>query len=79
MDGCGEPPKEELRRLKNRLKILRAERSLTQADLARLVDVTRQTILAIENEKFDPSLSLAYRISDVFGTSVEAIFLKPAP
>jgi putative transcriptional regulator len=79
VDDCREYSEEKRRRLKNRLKILRAERGLTQADLASLVDVTRQTIIAIENEKFDPSLSLAYRISDVFGAPVEAIFLKLEP
>ncbi|WP_306252179.1 helix-turn-helix transcriptional regulator [Parvularcula sp. IMCC14364] len=64
--------------MKNRLKILRAEHNLTQADLAERVDVTRQTIIAVEKEKFDPSISLAYKISDVFGLPVEDIFLKPA-
>lgn len=63
--------------MKNRLRVLRAEHHLTQADLAEQVDVTRQTILAIEKEKFDPSISLAYRISDVFNMPVEEIFLKP--
>ena len=62
--------------MKNRLKVLRAEHNLTQADLAEKADVSRQTILAIEKEKFDPSISLAYRISDIFGLPVEEIFLK---
>ncbi|MCI5046567.1 MAG: helix-turn-helix transcriptional regulator [Aquisalinus sp.] len=63
--------------MRNRLKVLRAEHNLTQADLAEKVDVTRQTIIAVEKEKFDPSISLAYKISDVFGLPVEEIFLKP--
>ncbi|MCI5045455.1 MAG: helix-turn-helix transcriptional regulator [Aquisalinus sp.] len=62
--------------MRNRLKVLRAEHNLTQADLAEKVDVTRQTIIAVEKEKFDPSISLAYKISDVFGLPVEEIFLK---
>ena len=62
--------------MKNRLKVLRAEHNLTQADLAEKADVSRQTILAIEKEKFDPSISLAYRLSDIFGLPVEEIFLK---
>ncbi|MFN0024734.1 MAG: helix-turn-helix transcriptional regulator [Parvularculaceae bacterium] len=79
MDRRRQSAEQKNKGLKNRLKVLRAERNLTQADLARLVDVTRQTILAIESGRFDPSLALAYRLSDVFGSPVEAIFLKPEP
>lgn len=60
--------------MKNRLKVLRAERDWTQADLAHRLDVSRQTVNAIEKGKYDPSLPLAFRISRVFQTSIEAIF-----
>lgn len=58
----------------NRLRVLRAERRLSQAELAELVDVSRQTINAIEVGKHDPSLTLAFRIARVFGQPVEALF-----
>jgi putative transcriptional regulator len=61
----------------NRLRVLRAERRLSQAGLAELVDVSRQTVNAIEVGKHDPSLPLAFRIARVFGRPVEAIFLDP--
>jgi putative transcriptional regulator len=60
--------------MKNKLKVLRAERDLTQADLADKVNVSRQTINAIEKGKFDPSLSLAFKMSKLFELSIEAIF-----
>ena len=60
--------------MKNRLKVLRAERDLSQADLAAQVGVSRQTINAIETEKYDPSLPLAIKIARLFGQNVEAIF-----
>lgn len=60
--------------MKNRLKVLRAERDLTQADLANELNVSRQTVNAIEKGKFDPSLPLAFRISKLFGMSIEEIF-----
>ena len=60
--------------MKNRLKVLRAERDWTQADLAQRLDVSRQTVNAIETGKYDPSLPLAFRISHVFGTPIEKIF-----
>ncbi len=60
--------------MKNRLKVLRAERDWTQADLASALEVSRQTINAIEKEKFDPSLSLAFKASRLFGLSIEDIF-----
>jgi putative transcriptional regulator len=62
--------------MKNRLKVLRAERKLSQADLAGVLNVSRQTINAIETEKYDPSLPLAFRIADVFGLTIEDIFLR---
>ncbi|MCX2740903.1 helix-turn-helix transcriptional regulator [Pontibacter anaerobius] len=60
--------------MKNRLKVLRAERDLTQADLADALAVSRQTINAIEKGKFDPSLPLAFKISRLFNLPIEAIF-----
>lgn len=60
--------------MKNRIKVLRAERNMTQADLATEVEVSRQTINAIEKGKFDPSLPLAFKISRLFKLSIEHIF-----
>ena len=60
--------------MKNRLKVLRAERDWTQADLAERLDVSRQTINAIEKGKFDPSLPLAFKASRLFGLTIEVIF-----
>ena len=60
--------------MKNRLKVLRAERDWTQARLARELDVSRQTVNAIETGKFDPSLPLAFRVARLFGRPIEAIF-----
>lgn len=60
--------------MRNRLKVLRAERDWTQADLARELDVSRQTVNAIENGKYDPSLPLAFRIARLFTTSIEDVF-----
>ncbi|SFH08131.1 helix-turn-helix transcriptional regulator [Pontibacter chinhatensis] len=60
--------------MKNRLKVLRAERDLTQADLADALAVSRQTVNAIEKGKFDPSLPLAFKISRLFNLPIEAIF-----
>ena len=64
--------------MKNRLKVLRAERDLTQAQLAGALDVSRQTINAIETDKFDPSLPLAFRAARLFGLRIEEIFHDPA-
>jgi putative transcriptional regulator len=60
--------------MKNRLKVLRAERDWTQADLAEKLDVSRQTVNAIEKGKYDPSLPLAFKLARIFGASIEAIF-----
>ncbi len=60
--------------MRNRLKELRAERGWSQGDLARQLDVSRQTVNAIETEKYDPSLPLAFRIARLFGRSIEEIF-----
>ena len=58
----------------NRLKILRAERDWSQADLAERLDVSRQSVNAIETGKYDPSLPLAFRIARLFDLPIEAIF-----
>ena len=60
--------------MKNKLKVLRAERDWTQADLANHLGVSRQTINAIEKEKFDPSLPLAFKAARLFKMPIEAIF-----
>ncbi len=60
--------------MKNRLKVLRAERDWTQADLAGRLDVSRQTVNAIEKGKYDPSLPLAFRISRIFALPIEDLF-----
>jgi putative transcriptional regulator len=60
--------------MKNRLKVLRAERDWSQAKLAELLDVSRQTINAIETGKYDPSLPLAFKIAFLFGVLIEEIF-----
>jgi putative transcriptional regulator len=61
--------------VRNHLKTLRAEHDWTQADLAARVNVSRQTINAIEKEKFDPSLPIAFRIARVFDKTIEEIFV----
>ncbi|MFT7588740.1 MAG: putative transcriptional regulator [Limisphaerales bacterium] len=60
--------------MKNKLKVLRAERDMTQADLALALDVSRQTVNALEKGKFDPSLPLAFKIARLFTLPIEAIF-----
>ncbi|GAB3004728.1 helix-turn-helix transcriptional regulator [Psychrosphaera aestuarii] len=60
--------------MKNRLKVLRAERDWTQADLAKELDVSRQTVNAIEKGKFDPSLPLAFKMARLFKCQIEAVF-----
>jgi putative transcriptional regulator len=62
--------------VKNRLKVLRAERDWSQSDLADHLQVSRQSVNAIETGKYDPSLPLAFRIADVFGLPIEDIFLR---
>ena len=61
--------------MKNRIKVFRAMHNMTQEELARLVGVTRQTIIAIENGKYNPSLELAFKIAKVFNTRIEEIFI----
>ena len=60
--------------MRNRLKVLRAERSWSQADLAQRLSVSRQTVNALETGKSDPSLPLAFRIARLFGRSIEGVF-----
>jgi putative transcriptional regulator len=62
----------------NRLKELRAQRNWTQAELARALEVSRQTVNAIETGKYDPSLPLAFRLARLFGLPIEGIFLDQA-
>jgi putative transcriptional regulator len=64
--------------LKSRLRALRAEREWSQGDLARHLGVSRQTVNAIETEKYEPSLSLAFRIARLFRTHIEDVFESPA-
>lgn len=60
--------------MRNRLKVLRAERNWSQADLADRLDVSRQSVNAIETGKYDPSLPLAFKIARVFALPIEQIF-----
>ena len=62
--------------MKNRLRVLRAERQWSQADLAQKLEVSRQSVNAIETGKFDPSLPLAFRLARLFETTIESIFLE---
>ena len=60
--------------MKNRIKVLRAEKNITQEELGEIIGVSRQTINAIEKEKFDPSLPTAFRIAKLFKQKIEEIF-----
>jgi putative transcriptional regulator len=60
--------------MKNRLRVLRAERNWSQADLAERLEVSRQSVNAIETGKYDPSLPLAFKLARLFGTTIEGIF-----
>lgn len=62
--------------MKNRLKVLRAERDWSQADLAARLAVSRQSVNAVETGKYDPSLPLAFKIADLFDMAIEEIFLR---
>lgn len=64
--------------MKNRLKVLRAERDWSQAELAQRLEVSRQSVNAIETGKFDPSLTLAFKLSRLFGMRIEEIFSEDA-
>jgi putative transcriptional regulator len=60
--------------MKNRIKVLRAERDMTQEQLAELTGVTRNTIISIEKDKYCPSLKLGYRIARTFGVGIDDVF-----
>ncbi|TPG56037.1 helix-turn-helix transcriptional regulator [Sphingomonas glacialis] len=62
----------------NRLRVLRAERNWSQGDLAERLDVSRQSVNAIETGRYDPSLPLAFRIAELFELPIEAIFVSPS-
>lgn len=64
--------------MENRLRVLRAERAWSQQDLAERLEVSRQSVNAIETGKYDPSLPLAFRIAELFERSIEEIFLSPS-
>jgi putative transcriptional regulator len=65
--------------MKNRLRVLRAERRWSQADLATRLGVSRQTINAVETEKYEPSLTLAFKMAWLFDMRIEEIFLPDPP
>ena len=60
--------------IKNRIKVLRAEREWTQADLADRLDISRQAVISIEKYKYTPSLELAFKIADAFQVSINDVF-----
>ena len=60
--------------MENRVRELRSDRRWTQADLAALLDVSRQTVISLEKGKYDPSLPLAFRIAAAFGCKIEDVF-----
>jgi putative transcriptional regulator len=64
--------------MENRLRILRAERNWSQQDLGQRLEVSRQSVNAIETGKYDPSLPLAFRIAELFGLPIEEIFVSPS-
>jgi putative transcriptional regulator len=64
------------KRVKNRLRVLRAEQGWSQADLAKALDVSRQSVNAIETGRFDPSLPLAFKLARLFKSSIEEIFME---
>jgi len=61
--------------MQNKIKVLRAMENITQEELAKALGVTRQTIIAIENEKYNPSLELAFKIAAYFETTIEEVFV----
>ena len=61
--------------MKNRIRVLRAEKDWTQAQLASKIGVSRQAVIAVENGKYDPALPLAFRIARAFGKNVEDVFI----
>ena len=65
--------------MKNRLKVFRAMHDLTQEHLAENLAVTRQTINAIEKQRYNPSLELAFKLADFFGVTIEELFIRDSP
>ncbi|MGN6154584.1 MAG: helix-turn-helix transcriptional regulator [Sphingomicrobium sp.] len=64
--------------MENRLRVLRAERGWSQGDLATRLEVSRQSVNAIETGKYDPSLPLAFRIAELFDLPIEDVFVSPS-
>jgi putative transcriptional regulator len=64
--------------VKNRLRALRADKGWSQVDLADRLDVSRQSVIAIETGRYDPSLPLAFKIAELFGLSIEDVFTSPS-
>ena len=64
--------------MNNRLRVLRAERGWSQQDLGDRLEVSRQSVNAIETGRYDPSLPLAFRIAELFGCAIEDIFVSPS-
>ena len=64
--------------MENRLRVLRAERNWSQGDLAAALDVSRQSVNAIETGRYDPSLPLAFKIAETFGLTIEEVFVSPS-
>ena len=64
--------------MNNRLKVLRAERNWSQGDLADKLEVSRQSVNAIETGRYDPSLPLAFKIAELFGLAIEQVFVSPS-
>jgi putative transcriptional regulator len=64
--------------MKNSLKALRAERGWSQVDLADRLEVSRQSVIAIETGRYDPSLPLAFKIAELFGLAIEDVFTSPS-
>ena len=64
--------------MNNRLRVLRAERGWSQSDLAERLEVSRQSVNAIETGRYDPSLPLAFKIAELFGLPIEDVFTSPA-
>ena len=64
--------------MNNRLRVLRAERGWSQQDLAERLEVSRQSVNAIETGRYDPSLPLAFKIAELFGLAIEDVFVSPS-
>lgn len=64
--------------MKNHLKALRADRGWSQLDLAERIEVSRQSVIAIETGRYDPSLPLAFKIAELFELSIEEVFVSPS-